>query len=127
MSLIAIRVIISFSESEKELYEWLLSKTSMKNKYRRGISEFIKDVLWSEYMAERRDPIRLWMFVAKELMNQLKCRWCGGKPRLIGIEGNKLALYCDRCQVTFTESIVPPWMKLEDIPIHMKLDLDTDI
>ena len=123
MNHIAMRVIISFSESEKELYEWLLSKASVKNKYRRGISGFIKTLLWSEYLVERRDPTRLWMYTVDKFIDDIRCRWCGGKPAVVRIEEKKLVLYCKRCQVTFTESIAPPGMKLEDIPEHMKLDI----
>jgi hypothetical protein len=61
------KVIISFTPAEEELYQWALNKASIRDKYNRGISEFIKDVLWAIYIAEKTDRTR--MFIVKETLN----------------------------------------------------------
>jgi len=55
------KIIISFTPAEEELYQWALNKASMRNKYHRGISEFIKDILWAHYITEKTDRTRRWI------------------------------------------------------------------
>jgi hypothetical protein len=88
---------VTFTPVEEELYQWLLSKASMRNKYRRGISEFIKDILWAIYLVEKIDPMRKWMFIVKELLNSARCDVCGGRLAVRNITPDCVELFCRRC------------------------------
>jgi len=91
------KITITFTPAEEELYQWALSKASMRNKYRRGISEFVKDVLWSIYIAEKTAPVRRWMFIVKESLNSARCDTCGGRLTVCKITDDGVELYCNRC------------------------------
>jgi hypothetical protein len=116
---------LTFSKGEEKLYEWILSKAEKREKYRRGVSEFIKELLWSEYMAERREPLTQWWMVVKELISGARCVWCGSKPTVKEVNEKCVVLYCKRCQVSFSENIQIPRVKLPEIGEHTRLDLDT--
>jgi hypothetical protein len=90
-------VYISFSREEKDLYLWILSKTKKGKKYRRGVSEFVKDILWSMYRAERAYPELKRIYVLKALLESARCRICGERLEVRRIEGEKIIFYCRRC------------------------------
>jgi len=88
---------VTFMPVEEELYLWLLSKASMRNKYRRGISEFVKDILWALYITEKTDPGRRWLAIVKELLNSARCDICGGRLAVRNITPDRVELFCRRC------------------------------
>jgi hypothetical protein len=98
-------VYISFSKEEKDLYLWILSKTKKGKKYRRGVSEFVKDILWSMYRAERALPELKRIYVVKALLESARCRICGERLEVRGIEGEKITFYCRRCAMLDSRKI----------------------
>jgi hypothetical protein len=105
---------VTFTPVEEELYQWVLNKASMRKRYHRGISEFVKDILWAHYITEKTDPARRWIFIVKELLNSARCNICGGKLATRSVSTDKIVLYCSRCQALYTENI----------PDNAKLDLE---
>jgi len=94
---------ISFSEAEEDLYNWLLSKTNRRNKNNVGLSEFVKDLLWSIYISEATGHERSLIYTVKSFRESTRCNLCGGvlSLRAAGEEGGKkyLQLYCRKCMM----------------------------
>jgi phage FluMu protein Com len=108
-------VYISFSREEKELYYWILTKTEKCKKYRRGTSEFIKDLLWAMYLAEKSSPEMKRLYVLKTIIELTRCRFCGGRVEFRELEGDKLRFYCPRCAVLDAKIIKTPDEAVLDI------------
>jgi len=109
-------IYISFSKAEKELYFWILTKTEKCRKYRHGISEFVKDILWAMYLAEKISPEMKKLYALKTILESTRCSFCGGRIEPRKFEGDKLHFYCPRCAILDAKKIKIPDEEVLDLP-----------